>query len=117
MVGLSGVFGPAAAACTVETVPATVAGGEITHEYRDDGVAVTAAFHEGTATDQPVETPDGTLSLHVYLDRSVLELFANDAQALATRIYPTRADSTGVSLYAADTDVSVETLEIWELGA
>lgn len=61
--------------------------------------------------------PDGTLSLHVYLDRSVLELFANDAQALATRIYPTRADSTGVSLYAADTDVSVETLEIWELGA
>jgi len=59
MVGLSGVFGPAAADCAVETVPATVAGGEVTHEYRDDAVAVTAAFHEGTATDQPAETPDG----------------------------------------------------------
>ncbi|WP_089827278.1 glycoside hydrolase family 32 protein [Halogranum amylolyticum] len=72
--------------------------------------------------DQPHSMPvslesDGSLSLHLYLDRSVLELFANDAQALATRIYPTREDSTGVSLYAADTDVSVEALEIWDLGA
>ncbi|SFR64529.1 GH32 C-terminal domain-containing protein [Halogeometricum limi] len=58
---------------------------------------------------------DGTLSLHLYLDRSVLEVFANDAQALATRIYPTRADSTGVSVYATDTDVSFETLDIWHL--
>lgn len=60
---------------------------------------------------------DGNVDLHLFLDRSVLEVFANDAQALATRLYPTRADSTGIDLYANDTEVTFESLDIWELSA
>jgi len=59
MVGISGAFGPDAAACAVRTVPPTV-DSETTHSYRDRGVAVEAAFHAGTATDQPAELADGT---------------------------------------------------------
>jgi len=59
MVGISGVFGPDAGSRDVRTVPPTVDGGEVTHSYRDDGVAVEAAFHAGTATDQPAEATDG----------------------------------------------------------
>jgi asparagine synthase (glutamine-hydrolysing) len=58
MVGISGAFGPAASSCDVETVPPTVES-EDSHSYRDDGVAVDAAFHEGAATDQPAEAADG----------------------------------------------------------
>ncbi|MDS0279303.1 GH32 C-terminal domain-containing protein [Halomicroarcula sp. S1AR25-4] len=58
---------------------------------------------------------DGTFSLHLFLDRSVLELFTNDAQALTSRIYPTRPDSTGVGLYADDCEVTVRSLDVWEL--
>ncbi|MFC4987186.1 asparagine synthase-related protein [Saliphagus infecundisoli] len=54
MVGLSGVFGDAADSIEVETVPETVAG-EVADTYREHGVSVRSAFHEGTATDQPAE--------------------------------------------------------------
>ncbi len=40
------------------------------------------------------------LDLRLFLDRSVLELFANGRQAITQRVYPTRADSTGIRLFA-----------------
>jgi beta-fructofuranosidase len=58
---------------------------------------------------------DGRLHLHLFLDRSVLELFTNSAQALSTRLYPTREDSTGVDVYASDRETTVERLDVWEL--
>jgi len=61
MVGLSGVFGGDAHSVEVETVPETIAGGEVADTYREHGVVIRAAFHEGTATDQPAETDDGSL--------------------------------------------------------
>ena len=44
--------------------------------------------------------PDEPLRLHIFLDRSVLEVFANDRISITSRIYPTRADSTCVALLA-----------------
>ena len=48
MVGLSGVFGGDAHSVEVETVPETIAGGEVADTYREHGVVIRAAFHEGT---------------------------------------------------------------------
>ncbi|WP_135366241.1 asparagine synthase-related protein [Halosimplex halophilum] len=59
MVGLSGVVGEGADAA-VETVAPTV-DDERASTYRDGGIAVRSAFHEGAAVDQPVETADGAL--------------------------------------------------------
>ncbi|WP_121820795.1 asparagine synthase-related protein [Halostella salina] len=59
MVGLSGVVGDHVDA-SVETIPPTV-DDERASTYRDEGIAVRSAFHEGTATDQPVEAADGSL--------------------------------------------------------
>lgn len=58
---------------------------------------------------------NGRLTLHLFLDRSVLEVFTNDAQALATRLYPTREDSTEIDLYASNREVTFESLDIWDL--
>ena len=43
---------------------------------------------------------DEPLHLRVFLDRSVLEVFANERVSITTRIYPTRSDSLGVALMA-----------------
>jgi len=80
---------------------------------RSDASASAAA--NDTPHSMPIQLDDGTLTLHLFLDRSVLEVFANDAQALATRLYPTREDSTGVDLYAANCEITVESLDVWEL--
>lgn len=42
--------------------------------------------------------PDEPLSLRIYLDRSILEVFANGRQCMTQRIYPTRPDSVGVAV-------------------
>ena len=37
-----------------------------------------------------------TLKLQVFLDASVIEIFANDRVCLTSRIYPSRSDSLGL---------------------
>lgn len=58
---------------------------------------------------------DGTITLHLFLDRSVIEVFANDAQCLTSRIYPMRSDSNGLDLYTTRDEVTVASLDIWEM--
>jgi beta-fructofuranosidase len=58
---------------------------------------------------------DSLLTLHVFLDRSVLEVFANDSTVISTRIYPTRPDSMGLQLFCHEGNVQVERCDIWKL--
>jgi len=55
------------------------------------------------------------LRLHVFLDRSVVEAFANGQACLTTRIYPARDDSVGLRLFASGGPASVRSLDVWEL--
>jgi len=55
------------------------------------------------------------LELRVFIDKSVVEVFANSRQAIARRIYPSRADSIGVSLFSTGGATSVRTLEAWKI--
>jgi len=58
---------------------------------------------------------DEPLKLRVFIDKSVVEVFANDRQAVMRRIYPTRADSLGVKLFSKGGSATVRTLEAWEM--
>jgi beta-fructofuranosidase len=59
--------------------------------------------------------PDEPLRLHIFLDRSVLELFANERVSITSRIYPTRPDSLGVALLAERGDAQLRQLDAWQL--
>ena len=59
--------------------------------------------------------PGEPLELRVFLDRSILEVFANGRQCVTQRIYPTRPDSLGVSLFARGGSATVPTLDAWDL--
>ena len=56
-----------------------------------------------------------SLRLRVFVDKSVVEVFANDRQAVARRIYPARTDSLGVSLFAKGGGANVTVLEAWHI--
>ncbi|MDI7275806.1 MAG: glycoside hydrolase family 32 protein [Anaerolineae bacterium] len=60
---------------------------------------------------------DEPLRLHLFLDHSILEVYANERVSLTERIYPSRADSLGVAAYAPGGRASLLWLEAWELGA
>ncbi len=64
----------------------------------------------------PLELKPGErLKLRVFVDKSVIEVFANGRQAIARRIYPSRPDSIGTSLFADGGDARVHTLGAWHL--
>ena len=66
----------------------------------------------------PFKLKDGErLKLRVFVDKSVVEVFANSRQAIARRIYPSQADSVGVSLFSTGGDTKVHALEAWKIDA
>ena len=58
---------------------------------------------------------DETLKLRVFVDRSVVEVFANGRQCVALRVYPDRADSTGVSFRSQGVDSRVLSLTAYRM--
>ena len=58
---------------------------------------------------------DGVLALTVFLDESVIEVFAGGGYAFATRVYPTLAASQDVLLTAQGTGARAAKLEAWQL--
>lgn len=64
----------------------------------------------------PLElTPGEVLRLRVFLDRSVLEVFANGRQCLTQRIYPSRPDSLNVRIFACGGQARVNELHAWDI--
>ncbi len=55
------------------------------------------------------------LKLRVFVDKSIIEVFANGRQAVVRRIYPTRKDSVGVSLFSKGGTAKVKTLGAWDI--
>lgn len=64
----------------------------------------------------PFALPPGEpLKLRVFVDKSVVEVFANDRQAIGRRVYPARADSLGVVLFATGGSARVKSVRAWEM--
>ncbi len=57
------------------------------------------------------------LVLRVFLDGSVIEVFANERLCISERIYPSRPDSTGVAVFAAGGDATLYSLDCWQMGS
>jgi beta-fructofuranosidase len=59
---------------------------------------------------------DEALSVRVFLDRSVIEIYANGRHCLTSRVYPTRDDAVGVTARAEGGRAEIASLSAWELG-
>jgi len=64
----------------------------------------------------PFELKEGErLKLRVFVDKSVVEVFANSRQAVMRCIYPSRPDSVGVSLFSTGGTTEVPAIEAWSI--
>jgi beta-fructofuranosidase len=54
------------------------------------------------------------LKLHIFLDRSIVEVFANDRCCITSRLYPS-PDSRGIKLFANGSDGGLKSLGIWQM--
>jgi beta-fructofuranosidase len=64
----------------------------------------------------PLSLPVGEpLRLQIFLDGSVLEVYANDQICITSRIYPTRPDSLGVALLVERQDAQLLRFDAWQM--
>ena len=64
----------------------------------------------------PVYLAEGeTLKLHVFVDKSVVEVFVNGKQCVSIRAYPERGDSLGISLRSQGNDACLKKLDFWQM--
>jgi len=66
-------------------------------------------------TAQVYIAPDEHLKLRVFVDKSVVEVYVNEKQCLALRVYPGREDSVGVSLKSQGEEARLVSLDIWDM--
>jgi sucrose-6-phosphate hydrolase SacC (GH32 family) len=62
----------------------------------------------------PLNLAGQNLKLDIYLDKSMIEAYANGRRAITSRVYPLRADAVGLQLWA-DTNVTVKNLKVWQM--
>ena len=53
--------------------------------------------------------------LRIFIDRSIVEVFANDTQCLTLRTYPDREDSVGVSFFARGGPAKLVSGDAWQI--
>ena len=60
---------------------------------------------------------DEPLSLRIFLDRSIIEIYANRRRCMTTRVYPAREESIGLRLSAGPYPVQLAQFVAWEMAA
>ncbi len=58
-----------------------------------------------------------TLALRIFVDRSIVEVFAGNRQSLTVRAYPDRPDSSSVSLFARGGRARLLSLKAWRMNS
>jgi beta-fructofuranosidase len=69
---------------------------------------------------RPVESmevyvADEEPKLHIFIDKSIIEVFVNDRDCACIRIYPENPDSTGISIKSKGRPAILESLDIWDM--
>ena len=57
------------------------------------------------------------LKLRIFLDGSIMDVFANRRQCVTQRIYPSLAESIGIALQARGADAKIISLDAWDMAA
>lgn len=58
---------------------------------------------------------DELLKLRIFIDKSIVEVFVNDKQCVAMRVYPGLSESTGVSICSKGQDSKLISLNAWKM--
>ena len=66
--------------------------------------------------DAPFTLKNGEkVHLRIFLDKSMLEVFANGRQCITQVLYPTQKDAIGVQIFTDDAPIKVESIKAWKL--
>ena len=56
-----------------------------------------------------------TLKLHIFIDRSIIEIFINTRQRIVIRVYPTLKEAVEISFYSHGQPSLIKSLDAWQM--
>ncbi len=65
--------------------------------------------------DVPQREDKETVQLRIFIDKSIVEVFVNDRQCSAVRVYPGRDDSVGISICSRGKKAKLKSLQAWQM--
>jgi len=71
----------------------------------------------GRLSEAPLALETGLLRLRVFIDRSVIEVFANDRICMTGRAYPTRVDATNLVLVSNGGASMLHSIDVWTMAS
>lgn len=81
-----------------------------------DNSSILPEVRSRPAENAPLHLEAGeNLRLRIFIDKSVVEIYANDKQYAAVRVYPGLAGSTGVSILSRASDSELISLDAWQM--
>ena len=81
-------------------------------EIRSDGVSLNVA---GTKAPLEQDRNRDTLTLHVFLDKSVMEVFVNDGRPCVTRVIDAEPDDVGIEAFAVGGAAVLKRVDVWQM--
>ncbi|GAB4565412.1 MAG: glycoside hydrolase family 32 protein [Anaerolineae bacterium] len=85
-------------------------------EAGDPGITVSYDGNSLTVRGNRVPVPPGReIRLHIFLDRSVVEVFADEGRVAITQLVDARPDDTGVMFFATDGTAEAVPLDAWRM--
>ncbi len=61
--------------------------------------------------------PGERLKLDIFIDRSIIEVFANGRQCMTQVVYPELPESTGIQIFSSDEAIQASNITIWDMAA
>ena len=81
-----------------------------------DSTKSSSGRSSGSVESAPLElgSTEG-LKLRIFVDKSIVEVFANSRQAIARHIFPENENSTGVKVFSKNADTLITKFESWQI--
>ncbi|SHR25143.1 Levanase precursor [Mycobacteroides abscessus subsp. abscessus] len=70
-----------------------------------------------TSSSGTLSTEGENVKLHIFLDRSMIETYANGQKSITTRAYPTKADALGLELWSKNGKANIVSMKVYEMGS
>jgi beta-fructofuranosidase len=69
----------------------------------------------GTMAPLQLGSDERTLTLHIFLDRSLMEIFANGGRECVTKVIHTEEHDLGLEVFTIGGGATVRALDVWRL--
>jgi beta-fructofuranosidase len=56
-----------------------------------------------------------SFKLHIFIDKGLVQTYANDMKTITSWVYPTLEESKGLQIWAEDGDVKIKSMQVWEM--